>query len=153
MLQEFELLLHNGVLMTALAGWSVAQVLKAILYALLNHEFKVERLFGSGGMPSSHAATVLALVVAAWAEYGPDSFAFAISVLFAAIVIHDARGVRLETGRQAEILNRLMQYGALKELFKDENYLKELVGHTPFQVVVGATLGAITGICMYSFVF
>ena len=70
----------------------------------------------------------------------------------AIIVIHDARGVRLETGKQAEILNRLMHYGDLKELFEDEEYLKELVGHTPFQVLVGAILGAVTGLLMSLYV-
>ena len=107
MWQFLDGLLHNKVLLCAIAGWFVAQVCKALLFALMNHRFQWERLVGSGGMPSSHAATVLAMVVASGVEYGPDSFPFAISVLVAIIVIHDARGVRLETGKQAEILNRL----------------------------------------------
>lgn len=152
MWQFLDGLLHNKVLLCAIAGWFVAQVCKALLFALMNHRFQWERLVGSGGMPSSHAATVLAVVVASGVEYGPDSFPFAISVLVAIIVIHDARGVRLETGKQAEILNRLMHYGDLKELFEDEEYLKELVGHTPFQVLVGAILGAVTGLLMSLYV-
>lgn len=144
---------HNAVLMTAVTGWFVAQSLKALLYTLLNHEFRFERLFGSGGMPSSHASTMLSAVVASLLKYGPDSFQFAISVLLALIVIHDARGVRLEAGRQAEVLNKLMRHGDLKELFQNEAYLKELVGHTPFQVVIGSFIGIITGLIMCTYVF
>ena len=144
---------RNAVLMTAVAGWFVAQVLKALLYAFLNHEFKFERLFGSGGMPSSHAATMLAAVVAATMEHGPQSFEFAITVLLALIVLHDARGVRLETGRQAEVLNKLMRHGDLKELFQDEDYLKELVGHTLIQVIIGSLIGIVTGVFMCSYAF
>ena len=152
MLQFLDGLLHNKVLLCAITGWFVAQVCKALLFALMNRRFQLERLVGSGGMPSSHAATVLAMVVASGVEYGPESFPFAISALVAIIVIHDARGVRLETGRHAEVLNRLMHYGDLKELFEDEAYLKELVGHTPFQVLVGAILGAVTGLIMSLYV-
>lgn len=153
MINFIEAIFHNAVLMTAITGWFVAQSLKALLYTLLNHEFKFERLFGSGGMPSSHAATMLAAVVASVSEYGPGSFQFAISVLLALIVIHDARGVRLEAGRQAEILNKLMRHGDLKELFQDEAYLKELVGHTPFQVVIGSFIGLVIGLIMCAYVF
>lgn len=144
---------RNAVLMTAVAGWFVAQVLKALLYTLLNREFKFERLFGSGGMPSSHASTMLAAVVAATMEHGPQSFEFAITVLLALIVLHDARGVRLETGRQAEVLNKLMRHGDLKELFQDEDYLKELVGHTLIQVIIGSLIGIVTGVFMCSYAF
>ena len=144
---------HNVVLMTAVAGWFVAQFLKALLYAFLNHEFKFERLFGSGGMPSSHASTMLAAVVAAVMEHGPQSFEFAITVLLALIVLHDARGVRLETGKQAEVLNKLMHHSDLKELFQDEAYLKELVGHTFIQVTIGSFIGIITGLLVCSYAF
>ena len=144
---------RNVVLMTAVAGWFVAQVLKALLYTLLNREFKFERLFGSGGMPSSHASTMLAAVMAATMEHGPQSFEFAITVLLALIVLHDARGVRLETGRQAEVLNKLMRHGDLKELFQDEDYLKELVGHTLIQVIIGSLIGIVTGVFMCSYAF
>lgn len=144
---------RNAVLMTAMTGWFVAQFLKTLLYALLNREIKIERLFGSGGMPSSHAATMLAAVVAAATEHGPQSFEFAITVLLALIVLHDARGVRLETGKQAEVLNKLMHHGDLKELFQDDTYLKELVGHTLIQVIVGSLIGLVTGVLMCTFVF
>ena len=144
---------RNAVLTTAVTGWFIAQFIKAVLYALLNHTFKLERLMGSGGMPSSHASTVMAAVVASLLKFGPQSFEFAICALLALIVLHDARGVRLEAGKQAEILNKLMRHGDLKELFQDEAYLKELVGHTPFQVLVGSIIGIITGALMCSYVF
>ena len=92
---------HNRVLLSAATGWAAAQILKTIIHALLEDEWKLERLVGSGGMPSSHAATVCALVTAAAYNYGPNSFEFTISFLLAIIVLHDARGVRLETGKQA----------------------------------------------------
>lgn len=153
-MQEFmAAIFHNAVLITAITGWFIAQSLKALIYTYLNHEFRLERFFGSGGMPSSHASTVMAAVIAAAFKYGPQSFEFAITMLFALIVLHDARGVRLEAGRQAEVLNKLMRHGDLKEIFQDEAYLKELVGHTPLQVAIGSIIGTITGILMCSLVF
>ena len=144
---------NNVVLITAIGGWFVAQLIKAILYAFLNHEFKLERLVGSGGMPSSHASTMMAAVVASWVNFGPKSFEFGICAILAIIVLHDASGVRLETGKQAEVLNKLIRHGDLNELFSDETYLKELVGHTPFQVLVGSVIGTIIGILMCNLAF
>ena len=137
-------------LITALVGWAVAQFAKAALYVIVNKKFSFERLVGSGGMPSSHAATVCALVIATAKAYGTASFAFAISVILAIVVIYDARGVRLETGKQAvtisAILDHFIQEGTILDLPKME--LKELVGHTPFQVFVGSLMGIIVGLLM-----
>ena len=135
-------LLSNEVLISALAGWTVAQVLKTILDFVLNKNFSAERLVGSGGMPSSHSATVCGLTTAAGLCYGVESFEFAICFVMAAVVMYDAIGVRQETGKQAKLLNLIME----QDLFKldDEYYqkrLKELVGHTPLQVLAGAVLG------------
>lgn len=128
-------------------GWLTAQVLKVIIYAIINREFKLERVVGSGGMPSSHSATVCALVTATILQYGTSSFEFAIAGVFAIIVMYDARGVRLETGKQAEAINQLF------ELLTDQKVepvvkLKELVGHTPLQVLVGGILGVIVALLM-----
>ncbi len=128
-------------------GWLTAQVLKVIIYAIINREFKLERFVGSGGMPSSHSATVCALVTATILQYGTSSFEFAIAGVFAIIVMYDARGVRLETGKQAEAINQLF------ELLTDQKVepvvkLKELVGHTPLQVLVGGILGVIVALLM-----
>ena len=140
-------LLTNKIFMSAVMGWLIAQVLKVIIYAVINREFKLERFVGSGGMPSSHSATVCALATATILEYGTSSFEFAIAGVFAIIVMYDARGVRLETGKQAEAINQLF------ELLTDHKIepvvkLKELVGHTPLQVVAGAVLGVIVALLM-----
>ena len=142
-----QLLLHNRVLMAAMIGFMSAQVIKALLYLLVNRKFRFERLVGSGGMPSSHASMVCAAAVATGRIYGLGSFAFAIATLVAIVVIYDARGVRLETGKQAvtisAILDHLLEEGTILDIPKME--LKELVGHTPFQVFVGSVLGVALG--------
>ncbi len=140
-------LLSNRVLVAGISGWAVAQVLKAILYSILNGEFSVERLFGDGGMPSAHSSTVSAMAMMSMLHYGVSSFEFAISTMLAIIVMHDAMGVRLETGKQAKILNELMELLQKKDyvqVFSDEK-LKEFVGHTPIQVVAGCILGLLVG--------
>lgn len=143
-------LFNNRVLMTAILGWAVAQVVKTIIDFALNKKINFERLVGSGGMPSCHSSTVCALCVATGFECGLDSGEFAIAAMLAIIVMYDARGVRRETGNQAEILNRIMEFFRLPEngSFKlefDQDKLKVLIGHTPLQVVCGAILGIIVG--------
>lgn len=137
-------LVHNTVFMAAVTGWLVAQVLKTIIYTCINKAFDAERLVGSGGMPSSHAATVCALTTAAGIQYGAGSFQFAISAILAIIVMYDARGVRRETGIQAQVINEMITF--FQNMGKPLSYeerLKEFVGHTPLQVLVGAILGII----------
>lgn len=136
-------ILHNQVFMSALIGWSVAQVLKTILHIIVTKSFDPERLVGTGGMPSSHSATVCGLAASVYITCGPGSTEFAIATALAAIVMYDALGVRRETGKQAVILNEMMEFfnamGDSKISF--EKKLKEFVGHTPLQVIVGAFLG------------
>ncbi len=136
-------ILENRILIAALAGWAIAQLVKAVLYTIVNREFKFERLVGSGGMPSSHAATVCAMTTAAALEFGFSSFEFAISFVLTSVVLHDARGVRQEAGKQAvtitAILDHLIKEGTIIELPEWE--LKELIGHTPLQVLIGSVLG------------
>ena len=144
-------LLHNRMLIAAVLGWAIAQVVKTLIDLALNRKINFERLVGAGGMPSCHSSTVCALCVAAGYEYGLDSPAFAISTILAIIVMYDARGVRRETGNQAEILNRIMEFFRLPEngefkLEFDQEQLKVLIGHTPLQVLCGAILGIIVGI-------
>ena len=138
---------ENRMLMAAISGWLVAQILKTLLVLLLEKELRWERLFGSGGMPSSHSATVCALAASAAALYGSASPAFAISAIIAFIVMYDACNVRLETGKQAVAINELQQF--FQEMGKQplsEEKLKELVGHTLPQVLAGAFLGILIGI-------
>ena len=128
--------------MAAATGWLVAQVLKTLIHLYFSGKFDAERLVGSGGMPSSHSATVCALATAAAFEYGGGSPEFAISAILAIIVMYDARGVRRETGLQAQVLNELIElFEKLGQPLSYEEKLKEFVGHTPMQVLVGAILG------------
>ena len=104
---------------------------------------------GSGGMPSSHSSTVVSLAVAAGVSYGVDSAIFAVALIFAIVVMYDATGVRRETGKQAVILNRLLLDNPFSWSGEEfEKKLKEYVGHTPFQVLMGAILGLIIAIIM-----
>lgn len=150
MMTFWEKLCSNEVMISAVIGWTVAQVLKTLIDFALNERFSAERLVGSGGMPSSHSATVCALTTAAGLCYGVESFEFAISFMFAAVVMYDAIGVRQETGKQAKLLNLIME----QDFFKLDNAqfqkrLKEFVGHTPLQVLAGAILGVILALLVH----
>lgn len=147
----FRELINNTVFMAAVSGWFIAQVLKTIIHLILHKKFVAERLVGSGGMPSSHSATVCALSTAACLEFGPGSFEFAVSLILSIIVMHDAMGVRRETGIQARVLNEIMETFermGRSELSAQEK-LKEFVGHTPLQVLIGALLGIGVALCFY----
>lgn len=144
-------LLNNKIFMVAALSWFIAQVIKTIIHLILSKQFVAERLVGSGGMPSSHSATVCALATSTCMEFGADSFEFAIAVILAIVVMHDARGVRRETGIQAQLLNdmlKLFEDMGRKELSAHEK-LKEFVGHTPLQVIIGAILGIFIAILSY----
>ena len=147
----FRELADNKIFMTAAAGWLVAQVLKTLMHLILVREFKAERLVGSGGMPSSHSSTVCALAAAAGYEFGVGSFQFAISLLLAIVVMYDAMGVRRETGIQAKLLNDILR--TFEDMGRSEisahDKLKEFVGHTPFQVLIGAILGVFIAFLAY----
>lgn len=134
-------LIHNTLFMSAVTGWFVAQILKTAIHMYF-FGFNVERLVGSGGMPSSHSATVCALATAAGYQYGGGSFQFAITMIFAIVVMYDAIGVRRETGLQAQVINEMMDFfKTMGQPVSYEEKLKEFVGHTPMQVLVGAILG------------
>ncbi len=135
-------LLSNRILICSLLAWAAAQVIKTILYAVINKELSFERLFGDGGMPSGHSATVTSMAISCGMVYGFDSGIFAIAAIVAIVVMHDATGVRLETGKQAKIINELVEHLKDKRI-PDEEKLKEFVGHTPLQVLCGAILGAV----------
>lgn len=137
----------NQVLISACVGWIIAQVLKTVIDVALNRSFSPERLVGSGGMPSSHSATVCSLVVSTGLCYGVSSYEFAVSFVLAAVVMYDAIGVRQETGKQAKLLNMIMDQKLLKlDNHEIQERLKELVGHTPLQVFAGAMLGILVAV-------
>ena len=145
-------LLSNQLLVSAVVGWVVAQGLKTLIDFALNKSFNKERLVGSGGMPSSHCATVCGLTTAAVIKYGVGSFEFAISFVLSMIVMYDAIGVRRETGKQAKLLNSILMENPLKlsaEVLQER--LKEYVGHTPLQVVAGAILGVLLALWVGTF--
>ena len=120
----------------------VAQVLKTIIHMILTKQFVAERMVGSGGMPSSHSATVCALATATGMECGAGSPVFAITIMLAIIVMYDAMGVRRETGKQGRVLNEMLEiFTNMGKEISPEKRLKEFVGHTPLQVLMGAILG------------
>lgn len=139
----------NKLLMSSVIAWAAAQLIKTALYGILFREFKAERMWGSGGMPSSHAATVCCLTTSAIVHYGVGSPIFALSLILAAVVLHDARGVRYETGKQAKLITTITEFIEKTEQNPDifpEVELKELVGHTPLQVAVGSVIGITIGL-------
>lgn len=142
-------LLGNKPLTNALVAWLSAQIIKFFIYAIMNREIRLERVFGDGGMPSGHSATVTALATTTFISYGAGSFQFAISALFAIVVMHDASGVRLEAGKHAKAINEIFE---MLETFNSDtddvkmNKLRELVGHTPLQVICGALLGFVVAV-------
>ena len=154
-MEWFMELITNPYLLTALSAWAVAQVVKTILYAVMNGKLDWERLFGDGGMPSGHSATVTSLAVFCALMHGTGSHEFAVSAILAIIVCHDAMGVRQETGKQAVLIKEMVE---LVENLKLNHKLpaielKEFVGHTPIQVVAGICLGFINALVMYFAVF
>ena len=134
-------LVSNKILICAAIAWATAQILKTIIHAIVNKSLDPRRLFGDGGMPSAHSATVTSVAVSCGFVCGFDSPIFAVALIFAFIVMHDAMGVRLETGKQAKVLNDLMEIFYTEGT--PEQKLKEFVGHTPLQVISGFVLGLI----------
>lgn len=151
----FESLLHNEILIVSVVSWALAQILKTLIHATINKGFNAERLVGAGGMPSSHSATVCALSTATALVYSVASFEFAMAAVFAIVTMYDAMGVRRETGRQGEVLNDLLEAfnRITHEKIGPEKALKELIGHTPLQVISGAILGVAMAFLLHNVVF
>lgn len=142
---------RNEIFISAALGWTVAQVLKTVIHLILTKKFVAERMVGSGGMPSSHSATVVSLATATYYTYGSASFEFAMTTFFALVVMYDAIGVRRETGIQAKVLNEMIDF--FSHMGKDisiEEKLKEFVGHTPLQVLIGAILGFLIAVGVHT---
>ena len=147
-------LVTNPFLITSTSSWFVAQVIKVIINACVTKKLDLERLFGDGGMPSGHSATVSSLAMFAALRCGCGSFEFAVCAILAIIVCHDAMGVRQETGKQAAVINDMVtQFEKLLKQDIVDIDLKELVGHTPLQVLAGITLGVVNALVMHFAVF
>lgn len=135
-------LYHNKVFMTSLISWFVAQCLKVILTLIKSKKLDFSRFVGSGGMPSSHSSFVTALAASVGMVKGFDSSEFAATLVFSLIIMYDAAGVRMAVGKQAKILNSIVDdFQKNRTLVFPEKRLKELIGHTPVEVFAGAILG------------
>lgn len=134
---------HNRVAVTAFLGWFTAQTIKVAIGVIKEKRFNFKWFVGTGGMPSSHAAGVTALVSGVGIYEGVQTPLFVVALMFAIVVICDAQGVRRSTGKQAEILNTIMDDIYWKKRIQEDK-LKELLGHTPIQVLAGIMVGLIT---------
>lgn len=153
-MNHFYDILTNPFLITGICSWFIAQLLKTIIHFIINKKFDIHRLFGDGGMPSGHSATVTSLATISALVYGTGSFEFAVTAILAIIVCHDAMGVRLETGKQAVVLNDLIEIIDMLTTEKvPEVRLKEFVGHTPIQVLAGILVGVSNAVFMYNMIY
>jgi acid phosphatase family membrane protein YuiD len=133
-------LLYNNILWVSLLAWFIAQLLKVILTFIFNRKFDIRRFIGAGGMPSSHSALVVSLATSVGRFEGYDSPMFALALTFSLIVMYDAAGVRRAAGKQAAVLNEILEQIHTSRSVSEEK-LKELLGHTPIEVIAGAVLG------------
>ncbi|PWA80466.1 Acid phosphatase/vanadium-dependent haloperoxidas proteine-related [Artemisia annua] len=136
----------NYALISALAAFALAQSIKVFTTWYKEHRWDLKQLIGSGGMPSSHSATVTALAVAVGLHDGLGGSTFATALILACIVMYDATGVRLHAGRQAEVLNQIVFELPAEHPLAESRPLRELLGHTPPQVIMGMLLGTMTAI-------
>lgn len=145
MIHNFAGIFENIPIRAAFFGWLIAQILKVPIYYSVSGKVQWKRMLSSGGMPSSHSAAICSTTVSIGMMQGFNSGVFALAAVMSCVVMFDAAGVRRATGKHAELLNEIV------EIFRGEveltdARLKELIGHTPFEVFVGAWIGLITGI-------
>lgn len=143
----FSQILHNQILLTAIVSWALAQLIKIGIELIRTHRINWQLIFATGGMPSSHSSLVVALATATGLRQGFDSPLFAIATVLAFVVLYDAQGIRRQARNQARIINRMLQNVENAGIKVDKN-LKELLGHTPIQVVGGTILGIIVALIM-----
>ena len=131
-------------LIVPFATWFFIQLFKLIYDLVTTKQFNFKRILGAGGMPSSHSAVVVSLCTMIGKNYGIQSAIFGLSVIFAFVVMYDAAGVRRAAGKQAKLLNKIVQTPGLTNVEVTEK-LQEVLGHTPIQVFVGALIGFVVG--------
>ena len=136
----------ESVLVTCFLSWFVAQFIKVVTVLIKSKRIDFRRFIGSGGMPSSHSSFVTSLAASVAITDGFSSTSFAISVVLALVVMYDAAGVRRAAGQQAKILNKIVEEWEHADFAKTDKRLKELLGHTPFEVFAGAILGIVIAI-------
>ncbi|MCD6576922.1 MAG: divergent PAP2 family protein [Anaerolineaceae bacterium] len=142
-------LFQNKVLIAALSAWAVGQFLKFPLDYLLNKRWNWGIMLSSGGMPSSHSALVTAVALSIGFRDGFDTSVFALSVAIAMVIIYDAAGVRRQAGIHAERINEIMKNFIENRIFPEED-LKEMLGHTPFEVITGVLLGVLVSLILFT---
>lgn len=134
-------LLANRPLMSALSAWLVAQVLKTVVFAIMERRVNWRKLVETGGLPSAHSALVVGLTTGIGLTDGWHTTSFAIALVFSLIVMYDAIGIRQEAGKHADLLNQLLLIAVIRDSYQQREKLKELLGHTPIEVMAGALLG------------
>ena len=143
-MEVFNDIIHNKCIYIPVLLWFTIQVFKVITDLVINKKLNVRRILGAGGMPSSHSAIVCSMSVLIGKEYGFDTGIFAISVIMSFVVMYDAAGVRRAAGKQAMVLNKILETPGLTTGEVQEKLI-EALGHTPIQVFVGALIGIIVG--------
>lgn len=133
---------QNKVFLATLAAWVIAQTIKIVINSAKEKRFNFRWLVSTGGMPSAHSAGVLSLATAVGIQEGFNSTIFIATLIFAVVIAFDAQGVRRATGQQAEILNKILDDIYWRRKIQEDR-LKELIGHTPFEVFVGSIIGII----------
>ncbi len=143
----------NNIIIAPVCAWALAQVIKVLIGLIRKRQIDLRYFVSSGGMPSSHSATVSALATSIAMVEGIGSVAFGISVILAAIVMYDAAGVRQSVGRQSIILNRIIaELRDRRPIAEVEHTLRVFIGHTPFQVIVGSAMGIIVAWLWFTFI-
>jgi len=143
---SFEAFLGNRPLLSAGAGWLTAQILKVVIFSLLERRWNWRKLLDTGGLPSAHSALVVGLCVGVGFTDGFGSTVFALSLVFALVVMYDAMNLRAEAGKHADLLNELLLLSVIRDAYREREKLKELLGHTPMEVMAGAFIGVVMAV-------
>ena len=136
---------QNKVFVSTFLGWLIAQAIKIIINSIRERRFDFKWFIGTGGMPSAHSAGAMALATAVGIQEGFNSTIFIVILIVAFVIAFDAQGVRRSTGKQAEILNKILDDIYWRRKIQEDR-LAELIGHTPFEVIVGSAIGIIIAI-------
>lgn len=144
-MNDFMAFIHNKYVIVPFLLWFGIQLFKVIYDLVVTKKFNFKRILGAGGMPSSHSAVVVGLATLIGKNEGVGTPIFAVSIILAAVVMYDAAGVRRAAGKQAKLLNKIVETPGLTGMQVSEK-LVEVLGHTPLQVFVGAAIGLIVGL-------
>ena len=139
---DLSLIFKNKIVIIALITWVLNQSLKMVVFYITEKKWDIRRFIGAGGMPSTHSALSICVATTIGLKEGWDSPLFALAIVISFIIMADAAGVRRETGEQAKVLNKII-LEFFREIKLKDKRLKELVGHTPFEVIVGAFIGIV----------